>query len=107
MGLIGNFNKLHCKSDCEDLNNVNAVNVKSNRLTTFEGSWFSITALLESVNVKVDLENEAENGYSLLLCLETLDVRYVACHLNLHFVHTSKSCYRQQLLNAIFMRFLL
>nr|XP_027100369.1 uncharacterized protein LOC113719357 isoform X2 [Coffea arabica] len=76
LGLIGNFNELHCKSECADLNNGNEVHNNSNGLGTSEVFWFSVSASLEFVNFKVDLENEVENGYVLLLCPWSLDVSF-------------------------------
>ncbi|KAL3502378.1 hypothetical protein ACH5RR_036827, partial [Cinchona calisaya] len=76
MGLIANFNKLHHLSEYADLNSVNALHVKSNGLMTSEFFWLSLNANLESVSFKVDLENEVENGYSLVLSVQTLDVSF-------------------------------
>lgn len=75
LGLLGDLNT-HSKFDLAIMPKVNSV-FMSNERTTPEPFRYSINAHLESFNMHIDLENDKENGCTLLLNLHKLDIRYV------------------------------
>lgn len=79
MGLITYVNKMNWESDYINLDTVNALQVKSNGQGASEVFWCSLTANIESVHFKVDLENDVENGDSIMLGLQAVDVGYAVC----------------------------
>lgn len=73
MGLISDFSRMDWRLDSSDFNTTNG-------LRKSEVFWLSIGADLKSVDFKVDLDNDAENGYFLVLSLQMADVRYVPAY---------------------------
>ncbi|XP_052202477.1 uncharacterized protein LOC127808127 isoform X2 [Diospyros lotus] len=84
LGLLGDLNA-HSKFDLAIMPKVNSVFMSSER-TTPEPFRYSINAHLESFNMHIDLENDKENGCTLLLNLHKLDIRYALMELKECFV---------------------
>ncbi|KAA8547313.1 hypothetical protein F0562_003823 [Nyssa sinensis] len=76
LGLIANLKTLHSKLDFKIRPTLDSLTIMSTGPRTTKVFSFSVIANLESVSVRVDLDDDKENSCILLLALEKLHIRY-------------------------------
>lgn len=76
IGLISNFSRLNLGSVSADPNTSKGLDIQQKELKKSEGFWFSIRSDLELVDVEVDLENDGDNDFYVVLSLRLVDVSF-------------------------------
>ncbi|KAL2484980.1 Protein of unknown function (DUF1162) [Abeliophyllum distichum] len=71
LGLIEHFNLL-----LPPLDSVMPLDVMSNEMKTSTYLWYSITTSLDMIDLLVNLEDDVTNGYTLMLCVQMLDLGF-------------------------------